>query len=145
MRILLVSFSDFESEIREIRNAVFEDEQNVPPEIDWDGNDGKCLHAIVVGDNGKFLGTGRLAPDGKIGRLAVLRDYRGRGAGTGLLRALVGAAREQGLTEVFLHAQTQALKFYQQADFEVRGESFQEAEIAHFYMSRSLCEDGGSQ
>ncbi len=145
MTILLASFSDFESEIREIRNAVFEDEQNVPPEIDWDGNDGECLHAIGLGDNGEALGTGRLAPDGKIGRLAVLSAHRGRGAGTDLLRALVGAAREQGLTEVFLHAQTQALKFYEQADFRVRGEPFHEAEIEHFYMSRSLCEDGESQ
>lgn len=138
--ILLTSFSESESEIRAIRNAVFEDEQHVPPEIDWDGYDGECLHALVLGDNGEAVGTGRLAPDGKIGRLAVLRFQRGRGFGASLLRALVEAARNQGLTKVFLHAQTRALKFYQQADFQVSGEPFHEAEIEHFYMSRSLCD-----
>ena len=144
MTILLTSFSESESEIRRIRNAVFEDEQHVPPGIDWDGNDSKCLHALALGDNGEAVATGRLAPDGKIGRLAVLSAQRGRGFGTSLLRALVGAAWKQGLPKVFLHAQAQALKFYEQAGFQVSGESFDEAEIEHFYMSRSLSDNEGS-
>lgn len=141
MRILLTSFCEFEDEIRAIRNAVFEEEQRVPAEIDWDGNDSKCRHALVLGDAGEPVATGRLAPDGKIGRLAVLNAWRGRGIGTRLLDALVGAARDRGLREVYLHAQTQALNFYEQANFQVRGESFHEAGIEHCYMFRSLSEN----
>lgn len=144
MTILLTSFSESESEIRRIRNVVFEDEQHVPPEIDWDGNDSKCLHALALGDNGEAVGTGRLAPDGKIGRLAVLSAQRGRGFGTSLLRALVGAAWNQGLPKVFLHAQAQALKFYEQEGFQVSGEPFHEAEIEHRFMFRSLPGNEGS-
>ncbi|HAT19447.1 MAG: GNAT family N-acetyltransferase [Roseibacillus sp.] len=144
MTILLTSFSEAESEICTIRNTVFGEEQNVPPEIDWDGKDGQCLHVLVLSEKGEAVATGRLAPEGKIGRLAVLRIHRGRGAGTGMLRALVEAARGQGLRQVFLHAQTQALRFYEQEGFRVRGESFHEAEIEHYYMYRHLGDNGES-
>jgi len=127
-----------------IRNTVFGVEQNVPPEIDWDGKDEKCLHALVLGEKGEGVATGRLAPEGKIGRLAVLRSHRGKGAGTGMLRALVEAARGWGLRQVFLHAQKQALGFYEKEGFRVRGESFHEAEIEHCYMYRHLGDNGDS-
>jgi len=140
--ILLTSFSEAESEICTIRNTVFGDEQNVPPEIDWDGKDEKCLHALALGEKGEAVATGRLAPEGKIGRLAVLRSHRGKGVGTGMLRALVEAARGRGLRQVFLHAQTQALRFYEQEGFRVRGGSFCEAEIEHYYMYRYLGGNG---
>jgi len=142
--ILLTSFSEAESEICTIRNTVFGEEQNVPPEVDWDGKDEKCLHALVLGEKGEVVATGRLAPEGKIGRLAVLRTHRRRGAGTGMLRALVEAARGWGLGQVFLHAQTQALGFYEQEGFRIRGESFHEAGIEHYYMYRHLGDNGDS-
>ena len=73
MTIALVEFSEAEIEIRAVRDTVFGDEQNVPQEINWDGNDEECLHVLARGKRGKVVATGRLAPDGKIGRLAVLR------------------------------------------------------------------------
>ena len=107
MTIALVEFSEAEIEIRAVRDTVFGDEQNVPQEIHWDGNDEECLHALARGERSEVVATGRLAPDGKIGRLAVLRLHRGKGVGARILRKLLEAARVRGLSQVYLHAQAQ--------------------------------------
>ena len=138
MTIILVKFSEAEEEIKFIRNAVFRDEQNVPEEINWDGNDEDCLHVLARGAKGEAAATGRLAPDGKIGRLAVLSAHRRKGVGAQVLRKLLEAARMRGLAHVYLHAQAQTVGFYEQEGFQLRGASFLEAGIAHRYMFRPI-------
>ena len=142
MTIALVKFSEAEIEIRAVRNTVFGDEQNVPEEINWDGNDEECLHALARGSRGEVAATGRLAPDGKIGRLAVLRLHRRKGLGVRILRKLLEAARVRGLSKVYLHAQAQTVGFYEEEGFQVRGAPFSEAGIVHSYMVLRLQDDG---
>ena len=125
-----------------VRHAVFVEEQRIPAELERDPADAGCVHAVVFNAAGQAVGTGRLLPlpDGvmKLGRLAVLRSWRGRGVGQALLQALLDAAREQGAREVMLHAQQSAASFYLEAGFKPRGEEFMEAGIPHLEMVLEL-------
>ncbi len=68
MKIQIISFEEPEVEIRSIREIVFGLEQNVPRDIEWNGEDSECAHVIACGENNTPIGTGRIKPDGKIGR-----------------------------------------------------------------------------
>lgn len=97
-----------------------------------------CVHALALAAKRDAVGTGRLEPTGKIGRLAVLAEFRGRGLGGELLEWLVAEARRQGMENVFLHAQVRALQFYLRHGFEPQGPEFDEVGIPHQRMSRRL-------
>lgn len=120
-----------------IRETVFVREQGVPAEIEMDALDAKCLHAIAW-EGDQAVATGRLLPDGHVGRMAVLKDWRGKGVGGALLECLVGAARARGHREVVLSAQVHAVDFYLAHAFLREGEVYQEAGIAHQEMRRQL-------
>jgi len=122
-----VDFKD----LRAIREPVFVQEQQVPLELEWDELDPKCRHVIARDDEHRPIGTGRLTPEHKIGRMAVLREWRGRGVGEALLLALVEQARALGLPQVALHAQVDAIGFYEKFGFQPYGERFEEAGIQH--------------
>jgi hypothetical protein len=59
-------------DLRRVREAVFVREQQVPLELEWDGLDEACVHVLALDGGGLPIGTGRLLPDGHIGRMAVL-------------------------------------------------------------------------
>jgi predicted GNAT family N-acyltransferase len=117
-----------------IRMAVFVREQNVPPEIEMDEKDAVCLHAVAYDGHGTPVGTGRLLPDGHIGRMAVMKAARGTGIGSALLRGLMAHARERGHADVVLSAQTHAAPFYRAHGFTQVGDEFHEAGIPHVEM-----------
>ena len=135
--IELLDWPAAEAEAKRIRFAVFVEEQGVPAELEMDGNDPQCLHALAFADR-RAIGTGRLLPDGHIGRMAVMRDWRGRGAGRALLRALVDAARRRGYREVLLSAQVHALGFYRAEGFAAEGPVYEEAGLPHQAMRKRL-------
>jgi predicted GNAT family N-acyltransferase len=124
--------------LREIRYQVFVEEQRVPEELEWDGLDGRAQHVVALAADGAAVGTGRLLPDGHIGRMAVLKTWRGRGVGSAVLKALVDSARASGFAKVQLHAQTHAIGFYARHGFTVQGGEFMEAGIPHVVMSRPI-------
>ena len=101
---------DDELPIRRIREAVFVREQSVPLELEWDGKDPECVQLLACSAGGEAIGTARMSPSGHIGRMAVLADWRRNGVGSALLSKLLTIAREQGLPEVHLNAQTEALE-----------------------------------
>jgi predicted GNAT family N-acyltransferase len=120
-----------------IRQRVFVEEQRVPPEIEMDDLDAVSVHALAFVD-GAAVGTGRLLPDGHIGRMAVLREARASGVGSAILERLVEEARRRGFREAVLSAQTHALAFYRKHGFEAFGEVYEEAGIPHQEMRRTL-------
>jgi predicted GNAT family N-acyltransferase len=130
-RVRTARWPDDAATLQAIRREVFVEEQQVPQDIEWDGRDGECLHALAVTAAGEPIGCGRLLPDGHIGRLAVRRAWRGRGVGAALLQHLVGLARGAGHARVVLNAQTHAAGFYRRYGFLPIGEEFMEAGIAH--------------
>src|SRR5262249_30225338 len=117
--------------LRRVRTAVFVDEQSVPPPLEWDGLDDDCLHVLAEDSHGPPIGTGRLLPDGHIGRMAVIAAWRGRGVGGAILSELLCCAAGQGLTEVVLNAQTHAVGFYARYGFSAEGAAFLDAGIEH--------------
>ena len=125
------SWSELGDAAGEIRRSVFIDEQQVPIEEEWDGRDPECRHFLALDATGRALGTARLLPDGHIGRVAVLQESRGRGAGLALMQAAIDAARQRGDAQVMLAAQIQALAFYERLGFIAEGETFMEAGIPH--------------
>ena len=137
-RVELVEFQQAIAELRGMRDEVFVGEQNVPVELEHDALDPLSTHVIARLLDGTTVGTGRLTPDGHIGRMAVRAAWRGRGVGDALLLALVEQARLLGWTDVHLNAQVSALGFYQRHGFQPEGERFMEAGIEHQAMRRTL-------
>jgi muramoyltetrapeptide carboxypeptidase len=137
-RVRLGEWPGDERALRSVRNTVFVTEQHVPEALEWDGLDPVCRHAVAEDARGNPIGCGRLLPDGHVGRMAVLREWRGRGVGTALLAALVELAREMGHRRVALNAQASALPFYARHGFAPFGPEFEEAGIAHRAMERRL-------
>ncbi|NNF17126.1 MAG: GNAT family N-acetyltransferase [Gammaproteobacteria bacterium] len=124
--------------IRALRTTVFVEEQNVAPELEWDGLDDECDHVLIFDADGSAVATGRLQANGKIGRMAVLKSHRRQGLGGAVLAALLKIAANRGLDQVYLHAQTHALDFYLAKGFTPCGAAFEEAGIAHQKMRLML-------
>jgi len=137
LRIELMHWNAARAEASRIRLKVFVEEQRVPPEIEMDDKDAVCVHALAYA-GGKAVGTGRLLPDGHVGRMAVLKQSRSLGVGGAILERLVEEARRRGMREVVLSAQTHALGFYRKHGFREEGEVFEEAGIPHQEMRRML-------
>ena len=136
------TWAEWQAQAAAVRRAVFIEEQGIPESEEWDADDAACLHAVVMLGAGTPVATGRLLPAvdgvGRIGRMAVLRAYRGMGLGGQVLQALLSAARQRGDEAVELHAQLTARAFYAAAGFAVHGEPFDEVGIPHVTMRLDL-------
>lgn len=134
----LISWHDGEPLLRSIREKVFIQEQYVPLELEWDGLDQACHHALALSAKGDAIGCGRITPDGHIGRLAVLPEWRRKLIGSAILELLVDYARAQHCEAAVLNAQLQAIPLYQKFGFVVEGEVFLDANIPHRKMKLLL-------
>ena len=137
LRIELLPWEAARAHAAPIRFAVFVEEQRVPAEIELDEMDEKSLHAVAF-YGGDPIATGRLLPDGHIGRMAVLTAWRGRGIGGRILGKLMEAARARGDREIVLSAQVQAAAFYRAHGFAEEGAEYMDAGIPHVDMRRAL-------
>ncbi|MFT5642652.1 MAG: putative GNAT family N-acyltransferase [Janthinobacterium sp.] len=134
MRIVLGDWNTLCGDAQTIRYAVFVHEQQVDPEIELDARDAVCLHVVAYDEFGAPNGTGRLLPDGHIGRMAVSKAARGGGIGGAMLAALMQEAKVRGDDHVVLSAQSHAAPFYARHGFVQEGEAFMEAGIFHVQM-----------
>lgn len=137
----LTTWQDSEPALRAIRTAVFIREQQVPVELEWDGEDVHAIHALASDLGGNPIGTGRLLLHddlAHLGRMAVLPNWRGQGVGASLLQILLDAARARGAKKAFLNAQTYAVPFYARFNFVREGDEFLDAGIPHYRMTRAL-------
>lgn len=137
LAVRLGSWGELSAQASPIRFTVFVDEQKVPVELELDEFDPLSCHALALAGD-EAVGTGRLLPDGHIGRMAVLAGWRGRGVGALLLQALIDEATRRGMARVVLNAQTHALGFYARFGFVPEGEEYEEAGLPHRTMGRSL-------
>jgi len=137
LQVETVDFEQARSTLHAIRHEVFVNEQGVPPEIELDEVDPRCVHVLAYWQ-GTPAGTGRLTPGGRIGRMAVLPDYRRFGIGSALLQQLLEEARLRGFKEAVLAAQINAVTFYERFGFKAEGAIFEEAGIDHLMMRRRL-------
>lgn len=128
--ICQTSWQKDEANLRKIREKVFIEEQHVPLELEWDGLDNGATHWLVSVD-GRTVATARMLDNGHVGRMAVLADYRDKGLGSALLKSVITTARQRGLAELTLNAQTAAIPFYTKHGFHTEGDVFDDAGIPH--------------
>lgn len=123
-----------------VRREVFIKEQNVPEDEEIDAADSVSWH-VVVYENSRPVATGRIFKDGEtwlIGRIAVLKEYRGKQLGKLVVEKLLERAVELEAKEVHVHAQTYATVFYEKLGFVAYGETFLEADIEHIGMLKKF-------
>lgn len=137
IQVKIVDYATYREVIHRIRYQVFVEEQQVPPDLELDDWDAVSTHALAWQETTP-VGTGRLLPDGHIGRVAVLPALRGRGVGKAIMACLIQAAQAGGYARVELSAQCHAQPFYTKLGFQPEGSVYSEAGIDHIKMSLSL-------
>lgn len=145
MLIKKLSYAENSELLSGIREKVFVLEQGVPRALEMDGQELESSHFLASSKiNGSkiALGSARLLPTGQIGRMAVLKEFRGRGIGFKLLEFATEFGFRNGFSRVFLHAQKHAQDFYEKAGYVAYGDIFMEAGIEHIemYKDRSMTE-----
>jgi len=136
--VSLVCWHDGEPLLRAIRETVFIREQSVPEELEWDGKDEECRHALALSLSGDAIGCGRIMPNGHIGRVSVLPQWRKQKVGTAIIEALLEEARSRGYKQVDVDAQTHAIPFYENFGFVAHGKVFMDAGLPHKKMKLKL-------
>ena len=140
LQIETVKYQDEIAAIKHIRTQVFQKEQGVSPELEFDGLDADAIQFLAY-LNGKAVATARIreidADTVKIERLAVLPEYRKQGIGKQLMESALSVSRLDK-SQVIVHAQEYIASLYQQLGFEVVGERFGEAGIDHVKMVKQL-------
>lgn len=143
LRICLAELPKDLPQIYQIRYLVFQIEQGVEPELEFDGKDDTSTHFLVYLEE-KPVGTARvrfLQPHiAKVERVAVLSKLRGKGIGYRLMEYILDYLATQNVREVCMHAQTPVRMFYEKLGFEAEGEVFEEAGIPHITMRKLLHE-----
>ena len=134
---IICDYESYAKDICAIRYKVFVGEQKVPEELEIDGLDDQAKHVLAFVD-GVPIGTGRILSDGHIGRVAVLKDYRGLGIGKSIMKELIKWAQNMNLEKVWLSSQWHAHSFYLDLDFVCVGEIYKEAGIDHIKMFKTL-------
>ena len=137
IRVELLSWEHAQPVASPIRFAAFF-EPDARPGVEVDDKDPQSLHAIAYDDAGKAIGTGRLLPDGQIGQLAVVKEWRRLGVGAALLEALIAEAGKRGYAVVTITAPLQAAEFYREQGFSADGKVFKEAGILQQRMRKTL-------
>lgn len=132
--IQVVSWQTHAAQLTAVREQVFVQEQRVPVALEWDGLDETAQHLLALSNTGEAVGCARLPGDGSIGRMAVLKPWRGLGIGSALLSKAVALYRQQNIQNITLSAQVHAIPFYEKAGFEVCSEPYLDANILHVDM-----------
>jgi len=129
-----VTWQTHAAQLKAVREQVFIIEQQVPIDLEWDGLDETAQHLLALNDAGEAMGCARLLGDGSIGRMAVLKPWRGLGFGTALLNAAIAHYQQQGIKTITLSAQVHAIPFYEKAGFKVCSVPYLDANILHVDM-----------
>lgn len=137
IQFITTNWQQKNKELKQVRSAVFIEEQHVPENMEWDEFDSQSIHFLVL-QNNTAIATARLKPDGQIGRIAVMKNYRRKGIAKKLLTTVISHAKNNNYNMVYLHAQKQAIDFYKQFGFIINGEEFIDANIRHQCMFKNF-------
>jgi len=133
LKIEIVKWIDGPSQLKNIREKVFIQEQKVTPQLEWDGMDENAMHFLVFKDE-EAIGCARavvIKNYMQLGRMAVLKEYRGQGIGSALLEKAIVTAILNQISSIHISAQCYAIDFYLKFGFEVTSDIYLDAEIPH--------------
>ncbi len=117
-----------------VRERVFIVEQHVPILLEWDGLDQMSQHLLAVNSMGEAIGCARLLKDGSIGCMAVLKEWRGKGVGSAILKSAIAINQQQDKRNIMLSAQMHAVHFYEKFGFVKCSPPYLDANIWHVDM-----------
>jgi predicted GNAT family N-acyltransferase len=133
VKIEIVKWIDEYELLTMIREKVFIEEQKVTSQLEWDGMDKDAIHFLAFKDK-KGVGCARafvIQNRMQLGRMAVLREYRGEGIGSALIETAMTLAKLNQLSGIYISAQCHAIDFYKKFGFEVTSDIYLDAEIPH--------------
>lgn len=133
----IADYATHKTVIHSVRHTVFVYEQSIPAHLEIDHHDPRSIHVLAWWE-GQAVGTGRLTPDGQIGRVAVAKLWRRQGIGRNIVQVLLDVANVRRLSGVRLAAQYHAVRFYEKLGFYQQGCVFQEFGIQHVMMHKTL-------
>ena len=140
LKVEIVKWIDEHESLTMIREKVFIEEQKVTFQLEWDGMDKEAIHFLAF-KNEKAIGCARafvIENYMQLGRMAVLKEYRGVGVGTALLEKAMTTAKLNELSAIYISAQCQAIDFYKKFGFEITSDIYLDAEIPHRDMKLEL-------
>ncbi|WOE30363.1 MULTISPECIES: GNAT family N-acetyltransferase [unclassified Acinetobacter] len=126
-------WSQLSQDAKSIRQQVFIEEQQIPASEEWDELDASSIHFVIYIDS-YAIATARLTDDHRIGRVAVLKEYRGTGLGFKLMQQIIEFAQQQQRPFLILSAQCYATAFYEKLGFVSEGRSYLDCGIPHIQM-----------
>lgn len=139
LQLKIVDYTIAMPDIQSVRSTVFQVEQGVAAELDFDGEDDRAQHWVAYLDR-QPIGTARIrwlnSQLVKIERVAVLVAYRGQGIGQKLMQAILDDLDQRNVAESKVHAQKAVTSFYSRLGFKAQGDEFYEAGIPHVEMRR---------
>ena len=133
LKVEIVKWIDAHESLYMIREKVFIEEQKVTSQLEWDGMDEEAIHFLAF-KNEKAIGCARafvIENYMQLGRMAVLKEYRGEGIGTALLEKVITTAKLNQLSAIYISAQCHAIDFYKKFGFEITSDIYLDAEILH--------------
>lgn len=126
-------WNKLEQDVKFIRKQVFIIEQNIPEEEEWDDQDMISDHFVVY-DQDQPIATARLLQNNSVGRVAVLKAYRGQGIGRMIMLEIIQQAHQQDRKFLQLSSQVHAISFYEKLGFSIQGDAYDECGIPHIKM-----------
>lgn len=136
--VSLIGWHDGKLLLRSVREAVFIHEQGIPEAEEWDGQDENCRHALALSLQGDAIGCGRMQPDGHIGHIAVLAQWRKQKIGTAIMEALLDYARTHDYPQVSVDVPPHYVPFYRGIGFAEQDETPMIAGVPHQRMHLKL-------
>lgn len=137
LKIRSGSWDELQNDAKLIREQVFIQEQHIPVEEEWDAQDAVALHFVVY-DQAQPIATARLLQNHSLGRVAVLKAYRGQGIGKLLMLEMIQQAKHEQRKFLKLSSQVHAMQFYAGLGFTVQGDEYLDCGIAHIDMYLKL-------
>lgn len=124
--------------LSKLREQVFVYEWHIPRESEFDQQDLSSYHVLLFDDDNQEIATGRITPNGELGRIAVMPRYRQAEVYHTLLNALLDIAKQQGMNEISVQCELQGVEYYQQQGFRTVGPVYMDAGIARQKMAKSV-------
>lgn len=136
-RIKQGHWDQLQQDAKLIRTQVFICEQGITEADEWDDQDVISQHFVIY-DQDQPIATARLLENNSVGRVAVLKAYRGQGLGQMIMLEIISYAQKQRRSVLTLSSQVHAISFYEKLGFTVQGNSYDECGIPHIEMTMSL-------
>lgn len=137
-RVENVDWEEEKHRLSKLRERVFVYEWRIPKECEFDQHDNDSEHVLVLNEDDQEVATGRLTPQGEIGRIAVIPEFRGPEIYETLFHALLHIAKMKDLKDVTVQCDLDGVQYYEKQGFTAVGAVYMDAGIPRQRMACDL-------